>query len=108
MHRPTVGVLALVLLALGVALQFGAPEQWNAMAWAGAFIRVGSILGIIWFALPELGTGKSRWLVVAIVAGVLILALRPRYFVLALAIMIALAILRPRLKTGWPDGARRS
>jgi hypothetical protein len=53
-------VLAVTLLALGIALEFGAPEEWNTLAWAGAFIRVGSILGILWFALPELGTGKSR------------------------------------------------
>jgi hypothetical protein len=98
MHRPTVGILALVLLISGgVFLSKSANDSSWQNAAAGC-LRVGAILAVLWLALPEVSRPLSRWILVAVVVGIFLVARRPQLIVLALVFLAGVAILRPRLK----------
>ena len=93
MHRPTVGLIALVLLigAAGCYL-FG----WANDALYGAFWRVGVVLALLWLALPELLRVRSKLLFGVFLAIMLVAVLRPRLLPLALVLCVVYAVLRPR------------
>lgn len=98
MHRPTLGAVALLCLALGgVVLWAGQGDATQSSSgWGGALLRVGLMLGALWLALPEVQR-IPNWLYGVILCGGIVLALRPRYFLLAVGMALALALLRPRL-----------
>jgi hypothetical protein len=99
MHRPTVGILALVLLvAGGIFLVLSAEDDSWQNAAAGC-LRVGAILAVLWLALPEVTRPLGRWILVAVVVGIFLVAKRPQLIVLALVFLAGVAILRPRLKS---------
>jgi hypothetical protein len=94
MHRPTVGILALALLAGAAAIYLGLPgDEWYA-AMAGMF-RMGLVLAALWLAEPQLRR-LPGWAIFGVVAVMVVLALRPRLFLLAVIVLIVAAILRPR------------
>jgi hypothetical protein len=99
MHRPTVGILALLLLVSGgIFLALSAEDDsWQTSA-AGC-LRVGAILAVLWLALPEVTRPVSRWILLAVVVGIFLVARRPQLIVLALVFLAGVAILRPRLKS---------
>jgi hypothetical protein len=95
MHRPTLGLIAVTLLAIGLAT-LGREDQ----ALASACLRVGAVMAILWFAQPQL-KDIPRW-VIAAGGAVLIVALRwPRLLVVALPLAALLYALRPR-QSGTP------
>jgi len=101
MHRPTVGILALGLLALGALLSFltsGAESQ----AWAAGLLRVGIAAAALWLALPELKR-LPRWILISAAVLLLVLARWPRQFFVAVIVVVAFALLRPRVKTNRRD-----
>ena len=91
MHRPTVGLIALALLA-------GAAACWffglGSMALVTAFWRVGLVLSVLWLALPDLVRVRSKFWLIVLLAAVIIAALRPRFLPLAVLFCIAFAVLR--------------
>ncbi len=94
MHRPTIGLIAVILLA--IPLLFRAQIEETV---AGACLRVGIVMAILWFAQPQL-RGFPRWLVFA-GGGALLLVMRwPKLIVLALPVLLILWFLRPRAKRG--------
>jgi hypothetical protein len=93
MHRPTVGLIALALLAGAAACySFG----WGSMALETAFWRVGLVLTVVWLALPDLGRVRSKFWLIVFLAGILVAALRPRLVPLLIVFCVVYAILRPR------------
>jgi len=105
MHRPTVGIIALVLLAAAaVGLAFS-PQDDPGGIWA-ACLRVGLVVGALWLALPQLRRWPS-WLGKAILLGALLLvAFKPKALVLAVGVYVVLIALRPRTdspSTGKPE-----
>ncbi len=53
MHRPTVGLSAVVLLLLGGFFSFW-PSAGISVNFGNACLRIGLIVGLIWFAQPQL------------------------------------------------------
>ena len=98
MHRPTVGILAIVLLLVGGVLYFFGPSNERYQEWIGGCIRVGAVLGALWLALPQLRR-LPNWMVPVIFAMCMVLALRPRLFVVAFVLALVIAFVRPRTRT---------
>jgi hypothetical protein len=95
MHRPTVGLIAIVLLCGAAACYlFGV----GGAAIESAFWRVGVIMGLLWLALPELVRvrGKFVWGLLALAIGVVIL--QPKLAPVVLLFCVVYAVLRPRSK----------
>src|SRR5688572_26903099 len=101
MHRPTVGVIALVLLA-GAAYYWRfppRPEDSMQVGLEGACVRLGIVMAALWLALPQLSR-FPWWIGVAVLlaVSVAVLAARPKLCIHALPILAALW--RPRRMAG--------
>jgi len=95
MRRHAIGIIALGLLAAAAALAIW-PHEWaDNVALLGALVRVGVVMVVLWLAYPDLQR-LPGWIPAVVVVLLVILAFRPRWFLIALPIVIALAILRPR------------
>jgi hypothetical protein len=93
MHRPTVGLIALALLAGAAACYlFG----WGSVALESAFWRIGLVMVLFWLALPELVRVRSKFLLMLFAAGILLAVLRPKLLPLVVFFCIAYAVLRGR------------
>ncbi|HTM55509.1 MAG TPA: hypothetical protein VL175_15885 [Pirellulales bacterium] len=90
MHRPTIGVIAIVLLAAGLLLRD--PSQATLSA---ACLRVGMVMGLLWLAHPQL---ERLPLWATVVGGVLALAILrwPKLVVFVLPLALVLWLLKPR------------
>ena len=94
MHRPTVGLIALVLLtgAAGCYL-FG----WASGALESAFWRVGMVMAFLWLALPELLRVRSKMLFGIFLAVLLVAVLSRRLLPLVVVFCAVYGVfLRPR------------
>lgn len=90
-----IGVIALVLLATGVAVWWHPlPWPWYESLKAACF-RLGPFLAVLWLAYPQVKK-LPPWLVWTVPLLVALLVLRPRWFLLALPVVVLLAILQPR------------
>jgi hypothetical protein len=100
MRRHAIGIIAIVLLAGSAALfvwrHVDPAEDWR-FALMGATVRVGVIMGVVWLAYDEVKR-LPAWIWGAFVVLLVILAVKPKALVIAVPIVIALAILKPRLK----------
>jgi predicted ferric reductase len=95
MRRQFIGILALLFLMLGVVLTLWPPEQTGYQQFQAASWRVGALLAVLWLAYREV-TRLPVWLLGTIPALVAVLAVRPKWFLIALPIVIVLVILSPR------------
>ena len=101
MHRPTVGVLAIVLLLAGGVMYFAGYDEGNALLLQAACLRVGAVLATLWVAHPELSRMRP-WMVIVFVAALVGVVFVRRLLVPLLIVAVLVAILRPRTKTGRP------
>jgi len=97
MQRHLLGLLALILLVGGISglAVYGAGESQSSML-SSIGIRMGLVLGAIWLALPQLVQLSGRAsgvLLTALVAGGIILAVRPKSFIVLGPILMVLAVL---------------
>jgi len=99
MHRPTVGILALVLGIVGAVFLFAPGDADSHQSIAAPLLRVATILGVLWLALPAINRPVSRWVLLGIVMAIVIFVRRPQLILLVLAFLAGIAILRPRLKS---------
>lgn len=107
MHRPTVAVVAVVLLLGGVVLAWfpaaeGDPFLGSAQ---GACVRLGIVMGALWLALPQLErfpTWLSYVALAIVVVGVF--ASKPRMYVFVLPIVLLLWATR---RAAAPPATRR-
>lgn len=97
MHRPTVALLAIVLLLTGTALWFVGGDVEDYQAWIAACWRVGAVLAALWLALPEMRR-MPTWLLLAILVVAVLVARQPRAMILVFVAAVAYAYLRPRLQ----------
>jgi hypothetical protein len=104
MQRHLVGVLALILLAAGLLVLYGAGDEASRQNLGAGCLRMGAVLAVLWLALPDVARPASRWVVLGLVIAVFFLARNPKAIVLVLVFLAALALLRPRL---WAYAARR-
>jgi hypothetical protein len=92
MHRPTIGLIAVVLLAVGLALRDRPDDTFGA-----ASLRVGMVMAILWFAQPQL-KNFPKWLVGAGAVGLFIAMRFPKLLLFAVPVAAVLWLLRPRGK----------
>ncbi|HEV3007309.1 MAG TPA: hypothetical protein VGX78_22755 [Pirellulales bacterium] len=102
MHRPTVGVIALVLLIVGAAGLAWPSSGANPAQFAPAFIRVGAVLGAFWLALPQTRQWQNKLLLGAIALTALVIAIWPRILPVLAGFMLVFALLRSRLQAHRP------
>jgi hypothetical protein len=90
MHRPTVALIAVVLLAIGFFT-----SSSDSQGLSQACLRIGMIMAILWFAQPQL-QNLPGWLVATTVVILLVAARWPRLLVIAIPIAAILWLLGPR------------
>ena len=96
-HRPTIGVLALLLIAGGAAMQVWLPTD-ESQPWIAACWRVGPVMALLWLAHPQLARVPA-WLIlvgIALLFLALVFARQPRVLVMAAAVLLVIMRLRPR------------
>lgn len=103
MRRHGVGIIAIVLLlAAGALLVWPLPYHWYEPLKA-ACCRLGPFMAVLWLAYPEVSR-MPPWLLGMIPALVVTLAVKPKWFFVALPIVIAVAVLRPKTSSKQPGG----
>ena len=96
MHRPTVGIIALVFLGSALAL-WGWPPDWDDNRFLlAASVRIGLVMAALWLAHPQL-VKLPAWLPNIILVAAIVVALRPRLIVIAVPLLLLLLWLRPRV-----------
>ena len=108
MRRRLIGIIALVLL-LGVPVfwiwppQSAGLTQLEAACW-----RVGALMAVLWLAYREVER-LPRWLVMVIPILLAAVAWRPKLFLVALPLVIALVVLSIKIPTRrQPQESRRA
>ncbi len=98
MQRHILGICALVLLAGAVAFQFWPPESNSSenMLYA-ACTRVGPLCVVFWIAYPDL-VRLPAWLWSVLPVSVVIVALRPKWAIIIIPLVIALLFLGRKKK----------
>ncbi|HUY92955.1 MAG TPA: hypothetical protein VMV10_29770 [Pirellulales bacterium] len=111
MHRPTIGIIAVALLAVGAA-----SHVWGfgGEVLEGACLRVGLVMAMLWLALPQTRQLKSKLLLAGLAALFAVVAFRPRMLPVLLkvapifaAAMFVLSLLRRQGDKRPATGARR-
>ena len=97
MHRPTLGLISLVLVIGGTILMV---RPIDGDSYVGAIsLRAGLVLGAIWVSLPNIRRAP-RWLLAAVAILAVILIVRPRLLLYALPVAAVVALIgatsRPR------------
>ncbi|MDH3259535.1 MAG: hypothetical protein OEM84_01045 [Acidimicrobiia bacterium] len=88
MHRPTLGVISLVLI-IGGAIVMLRPIDGD--SYLGAIsVRSGLVLGSIWVALPNIRKAPS-WLLSSVGLLAIVLIVRPRLLLYALPVAAVVA-----------------
>ena len=93
-QRILLGAIAAVMLLVGIALYAFFPAANPAMT--ALLIRVGSVLGVVWLAFPQLKTVGQRLPVVilcCLLGGLILMAARPNLFKIAAALIVLLGAL---------------
>jgi hypothetical protein len=89
MHRPTLGVISLVLIIGGAILML---RPIDGDSYLGAIaVRSGLVLGAIWVALPNIRHAPG-WLFYAVAVLAAVLIVRPRLVIYALPVAAVVAI----------------
>ena len=104
MQRTAIGILTLVVVAVGLAWPFVQPESDDTLPLA--CWRVAMVLGALWLAFPQVSR-LPPWQVASVTAALAVIAarpklvlivLRPKVLLVAIPLLIALWFLRPRKK----------
>ncbi|OHB71269.1 MAG: hypothetical protein A2V70_08990 [Planctomycetes bacterium RBG_13_63_9] len=94
MRHHAIGIIALLLLCGAVYFWIWPPEgvgrQLEAACWRGGALAI-----VLWLAFADVQR-MPPWLFGLFLAMVVIVALKPRTAMLAVPVIIALAVLRPR------------
>ena len=89
MHRPTLGVISLVLIIGGAILMVRPIDNDS---YLGAIsVRAGLVLGAIWVSLPNIRRAP-RWLLSAVTVLAVVLIVRPRLLLYALPVAVVVAV----------------
>jgi hypothetical protein len=92
-HRPTVGVLAIVLLVTGLISSLFAPSTALYDQLTSAGLRIGAVLAVVWLALPDLRQARNRWLIVLLFVGCVAVIVLPRFIPIGKLLPVALPVL---------------
>lgn len=96
MHRPTLGIISLVLIMGGAILML---RPIGGDSYLGAIsVRAGLVLGAIWVSLPNIRRAP-RWLLSAIAVLAMVLIVRPRLMLYALPVAAVVALVGATSRT---------
>lgn len=93
-QRILLGVIAAIMLLSGIAMYAFFPAANPAVT--AILIRVGTVLGVVWLAFPQLKTVGQRVPVVIVcclLGGLVLMAARPNLFKVAAALIVLLVAL---------------
>jgi hypothetical protein len=102
MNRTLLGILALICFVSGVVMLLAG----RGGEVAGALIKVGSVLGALWLALPSISSMLSRtpkWVLTAAVIGIIICVVRPQLLLLVVPLLLGLWFLSSRFLSSPAD-----
>jgi hypothetical protein len=99
MHRPTLGVLAIVLLLTGAVMYFSGYDEGTPLLVQAAFLRVGAMLAVLWLALPELRRMRP-WMVIVFLAALVGIVFVRKLLIPLIVVGVLVAVLRPRPPRG--------
>jgi hypothetical protein len=102
MNRMTLGLVALLLVIVGMITALRGPADGSAAGFAGGCVRVGLVLGALWLALPQILSFFSRaprWLLAASGIGVVVCAVKPMLLLVVVPLLGLLWFFGPRLST---------
>ncbi len=91
MHRPSLGIIAGALLAVGLVMTFLQGGDVDDLFWGGVLLRAGGVLGALWLVLPS-ARKMPRWAWAGIAVVGLVLALRPRLIVVGFVVAVFTSI----------------
>ena len=94
-RRPLLGVLSLILLAIGFAIWVAGAETM--MGISGPGVRVGVLLGTVWLAYPDLKRIPA-WFSRVLLVALCVIVVRPKAALFAVPLILAIWFLRPRHK----------
>lgn len=95
-RRHLLGIISLVLFAGAVIFWIWPPQGAGYQQLEAACWRVGALTSISWLAYSDLRR-LPAWCWAVLLGVLIVVALRPRLFLLAVPVIVALAILRPRI-----------
>ncbi len=101
MRRHPIGIIAVVLLCGAAVLWLWPPVEGGYPALEAAFWRVGAVMALLWLAYPDLHR-LPAWLWGVLPLLFILLALRPRWFIYLIPVLLAIGILR-----SWKRAERR-
>ncbi len=87
MHRPSLGVIAAVLLVAGLVMTFLQGGEVDDLFWGGVLLRAGGVLGALWLVLPS-ARRMPRWAWAGLAVLGVVLALRPRLILIGFALAL--------------------
>jgi hypothetical protein len=97
MRRHGFGIFAVVLLSGAVYFQIRPPESASMEGLHAACTRVGALCAAIWLAYRELARLPS-WLGSVIAVAAVLIALRPKWAIIGIPLVVALMILGRKKK----------
>ena len=90
-QRIILGIISAAMLIQGIVLLIFFPEANPALT--AVLIRVGTVLGVVWLAFPQLKTIGDRvpgFVVIGFIATLMLMAARPNLFKVAAAVTVVL------------------
>jgi len=93
-RRHLIGLLGILLLCSGLVLTLARPSWEGMESFRAAALRLGPFLVVIWLGFPQLQRLPS-WLFWTFPVLLLVLAFRPRWFLVLLPLLLALVIINP-------------
>jgi len=97
-RRHAIGIIAVVLLATGAIVPYVLEESPGTIDLKATCFRIGPLLAVIWLAYEQLKR-IPVWLWCTLPVIVVVLATRPRWLLVLVPLLVAAAILKPRV---WP------
>lgn len=108
MRRNLLGLISLALLITGTVLYFADGADSRYLEWTSGLLRAGAVLAAVWLAMPEFRRPGNRWFVFAALAAFVLMAWRPRLFLVAAMLAVVAWIVRPRAETRKAELGRRN
>jgi hypothetical protein len=87
-RRPVIGLVAILLLAVGGGLTIWSSDSPAAMP----LLRMGIVIGVLWLAMPELQNPRNRWWMLGLLAVVVAVIVLPRYLSVSLTKLVPLIV----------------
>lgn len=104
MHRPTLGIVTLIVFAIGIGFLVAGDGHQSEFI-SNACLRMGILLGVLWLALPDASRPRNVWLLLALGVTAVLMAFHRRLIPVGICVVLLLAVLTPKRRP--PERERR-